>query len=250
MSVLEQFSEAVPYYDQYSAIQQHVFLHLLSHVPSKQYRYIVDIGSGTGAATAQMSQRYPDAEVVGIDASPKMVMWAQSHYANTRLRFVYGQAENLVLPYAPDLVFSNAVFQWIAQPELLLHTVYQQMRDSGALVFSSFGPDTYVELASAIRQVWGRPVITSASRFVTGEQLYGMLTRYFGQVHLSQHRYQRRFDSLADLLRSIKYTGTRGLPEGPKQWTPGLFREVESAYLARYRHIVTTYQVYYCDAQR
>jgi hypothetical protein len=79
--------------------------------------------------------------------------------------------------------------------------------------------------------------------------LHTLFHAHCQEVVLKQYRYQRQFDSLADLLRSIKHTGTRGLPEGPKNWTPGLFREVERAYLAQYRQIRATYQVFYCTAR-
>jgi trans-aconitate methyltransferase len=34
---------------------------------------ILDIGTGTGAAALELADRYPDAEVVGIDVSAEMV---------------------------------------------------------------------------------------------------------------------------------------------------------------------------------
>jgi len=248
--VVTQFSTAASQYDQYSGIQQRVFAQLVDMIPEGNYRQIVDIGSGTGAMTALLAKKYPDAAVVGVDAAPKMVMWAQQHYGNPRMHFVCSKMETVQFEMPPELLFSNATFQWMLHPEQALAHVVSQMAPGGQLAFSSFGPETYRELAGVIRHVWGHPVITSASQFCDGAALHAMFQQCCQDVVIKQYRYQRQFDGLADLLRSIKHTGTRGIPEGPKNWTPGLFREVERAYLAQYRHIRATYQVFYCTARR
>lgn len=247
--VVTQFSTAASQYDQYSGIQQRVFSQLSDMIPEGAYCQIVDIGSGTGAMTTLLAKKYPAATVVGVDAAPKMVMWAQDHYGNSRMHFVCSTMETVHLETPPDLVFSNATFQWVSQPDKALGHLVSQMAPGGQLAFSSFGPETYRELAMVIRHVWGHPVITSASQFCDGESLHTLFHAHCRDVAIRQYRYQCQFDSLADLLRSIKHTGTRGIPEGPKNWTPGLFREVERAYLAQYRRIRATYQVFYCTAR-
>jgi malonyl-CoA O-methyltransferase len=247
--VVRQFSDSATYYDRYSDIQRRVFDHLHALIPEFPYRQILDLGSGTGAMTALLATKHPEAMVTGVDVAPKMVMFAQSHYGNSRVHFECGRFESFCVENKADLVFSNATFQWVANPVATLTHVHDQMGPGAPLVLSSFGPETYRELATVIRQVWGHPVITSASQFLDGTALHACLSDCFETVQVQQCRYQRDFESLADLLRSIKHTGTRGLPEGPKHWTPGLFREVERAYLAHYRRIVATYQVYYCTAR-
>ena len=246
--VVSQFSTAASQYDQYSDIQQRVFAQLAEKIPAGPYRQIVDIGSGTGAMTALLGKRYPEATVVGVDVAPKMVMFAQQRYGSPRVHFVCSAMSRFQLETPANLLFSNATFQWVPHPKAALAHARSQLSPGAPLVLSSFGPETYRELATVIRQVWGYPVITSASQFLDGAALHACLSGCFENVQVMQYRYQREFASLADLFRSIKHTGTRGIPEGPKHWTPGLFREVGHAYLAHYRRIVATYQVFYCTA--
>ena len=247
--VASQFSAAAAHYDQHSDIQQRVFAQLVEKIPEGSYTHIVDMGSGTGAMTALLGKRYPEATVVGVDVAPKMVMFAQQRYGSPRMHFVCSEMAQFQLETPADLLFSNATFQWVSPPKAALAHAASQMAPRGQVVLSSFGPETYRELATVIRQVWGHPVITSAAQFLDGAALHAGLSDCFETVQVLQCRYQRNFESLADLLRSIKHTGTRGIPEGPKHWTPGLFREVERAYLAHYRRIVATYQVFYCTAR-
>lgn len=55
---------------------------------------ILDVGTGTGAAAFFLAERYPEAEVVGIDVSPEMIAQAEAKAAErgSRVRFVVADA--------------------------------------------------------------------------------------------------------------------------------------------------------------
>lgn len=61
-------------------------LELLSATPAR----ILDIGTGTGAAAFELADRYPNAEIVGIDVSHEMIAAARTRAAdlNSRVRFL------------------------------------------------------------------------------------------------------------------------------------------------------------------
>ncbi len=61
----------------------------LDRLPARPAR-ILDIGTGTGAAALELADRYPDAEVVGIDVSAEMVAQASAKAADlsSRVRFL------------------------------------------------------------------------------------------------------------------------------------------------------------------
>lgn len=40
------------------------------HAPCSNPKRILDVGCGTGRTTAQLAEKYPDAQVIGIDLSP------------------------------------------------------------------------------------------------------------------------------------------------------------------------------------
>jgi SAM-dependent methyltransferase len=61
----------------------------LDRLPATSNR-ILDIGTGTGAAAFELADRYPDADVVGIDVSAEMVAQARARAADrsSRVRFL------------------------------------------------------------------------------------------------------------------------------------------------------------------
>ncbi len=56
---------------------------------------VLDVATGTGDVAAELRTRYPDAEVVGLDASAKMLARAEGKLAHTRVRLVHGDASAL-----------------------------------------------------------------------------------------------------------------------------------------------------------
>ena len=52
------------------------FVDLLSRVHAADPRLVVDLGCGPGQLTASLAQRWPDAQIVGLDSSPEMIMRA------------------------------------------------------------------------------------------------------------------------------------------------------------------------------
>ena len=48
-------------------------------------RRVLELGVGTGETTRRLLERYPDAEVTGLDAQPEMVFHAREHGISVRL---------------------------------------------------------------------------------------------------------------------------------------------------------------------
>ena len=84
---------------------------LLAQVPLTQVRRAVDVGCGPANSTELLAQRYPDAEIVGLDNSPAMLEAARRR--QPRLRFESADANDWTPHTDVDLVFANATYQWI-----------------------------------------------------------------------------------------------------------------------------------------
>jgi malonyl-CoA O-methyltransferase len=109
---------------------------------------ILDVGSGPGRASGVMKGRWPKAEVVAMDIALPMLGEVPRHTRFWRpVRRVCGEAASL--PFADasfDVVFSNMCGQWVPDLPEALSEFRRVLKPEGLLLFTSFGPDTLVEL--------------------------------------------------------------------------------------------------------
>ncbi|HEU5476993.1 MAG TPA: class I SAM-dependent methyltransferase, partial [Gaiellaceae bacterium] len=118
-------------------------------------RRVLDLGTGTGVVAFALAERYPEAEVVGIDLSPGMIGEARRKVPpplGGRLRFEVGDASALACPdgYFDLVVLSNMIpfFDELARV----------VAPQGTLVFSfSRGDETPIYVApERLREELGR----------------------------------------------------------------------------------------------
>ena len=150
----------------------------------------------------------------GVDISEAMVRVARRGIDDPRARFAVADAEEIAAG-SYDLVTSNAVFQWLLSLRRTLARMASLLRGGGLLTFSFFGPETYAELDAALRAANVRRGERDGSRvaaaaFHSREEISTALSAVFPRWDVAERRYHQGFPTLADLLRSIRYTGTRG----------------------------------------
>ncbi len=210
---------------------------------------ILEPGCGTGLYTRMLLDAFRGASVFGVDISEAMVRVAKRGIDDARARFAVADAEEIATG-SYDLVTSNAAFQWFLSLPRTLVRMASLLPGGGLLTFSFFGPETYAELdaalrASALRCGANDGARVAAAAFHSREEISDALSAAFPRWDVAERRYHQEFPTLADLLRSIRYTGTRGGGAG-ESWSPGMLTRVEEAYRERDGGIKATYQVFLC----
>jgi trans-aconitate 2-methyltransferase len=109
-------------------------LDLLARVPDAPLAapLAVDLGCGTGSATRLIGARWPDAEVVGVDASPSM-LGSEPAPGRPRLRFEQADIAHWRAPAPAGLIFSNAALHWLDDHAALWPALLAQLAPGGVL---------------------------------------------------------------------------------------------------------------------
>ena len=104
---------------------------LLAQVPLDSPRRVVDLGCGPGNSTELLVERFPHAEVIGIDSSPDMVRQAREQLP--RCAFIEGDLSTWMPAQETNLLFGNAVFHWVPDHPKVLARLLKSLPPAGVL---------------------------------------------------------------------------------------------------------------------
>ena len=106
-------------------------LELMARIPVERPDRIVDLGCGTGHITRLLAERWPEAEVTGIDSSAEML--AEAGAAPSEIRWKLADITEWEPEHSFDLVFANASLHWIEAHEVLFARLMGMVSSGGCL---------------------------------------------------------------------------------------------------------------------
>jgi trans-aconitate 2-methyltransferase len=121
---------------------------LLAHVPLQRPRRVVDLGCGPGNSTALLVERFPHAEIVGLDSSPNMLREARERLPGCR--FIEADMTTWLPAPETDLLFANAAFQWVPDHPQVMRRLLEALPPGGVLAAQM--PDNTQEPATALQR--------------------------------------------------------------------------------------------------
>jgi trans-aconitate 2-methyltransferase len=124
-------------YQRFADQRSRPFFDLVARIGAADPGYVADLGCGPGNLTAALAERWPRAEITGVDNSPEMIEAASAAagVAPGRLSFVLADVRGWQPPRAPDVLVSNAVLQWVPDHLDVLTRWAGMLRPGGWLAF-------------------------------------------------------------------------------------------------------------------
>lgn len=242
------FSKHARQYDSYSAIQELCARELVSKIDKNDFRSILDIGCGTGCWTELLKEKFPLAEIKAVDISYEMIKIAQEKLRDSRIRFIKVDGEEIDFDEEFDLISSNAVFHWFVNLKEALLKYRCLLKERGVILFSFFGPRTFFELERSLKKTFAGDISISSSGFPGRREIEKLLAGFFKEAETEERLYRETYSSLRELLKRIKYTGTKGMgiTDSNSLWTPKAMAGLERDYRDLFKDINVTYQVFFC----
>lgn len=113
---------------------------LQQYISKNPNQRILDIGCGPGNLTKELQPL--GSFVLGIDSSEQLINQAQTSYPDVKFQVMDALEINYDKEW--DIIFSNAVFHWIENQDLLLDNIYKALKPNGRLI-CEFGECRNVE---------------------------------------------------------------------------------------------------------
>jgi malonyl-CoA O-methyltransferase len=249
-ALAQSFDRASGSYDAAAALQLRVRNELMSRLDDFKLvpAAILDLGAGTGHAARALKRRYAGAAVVAVDIAAGMLERAKDQSRWLR-RFERVRADAYSLPFRDgsfDLVFSSLMLQWCDDLDAVFGEIARVLKPGGALVFSTFGPDTLLEL----RESWRASDAPGnhVNHFFDAPSL-GTALMHAGLAEpvLDVDRIVMEYDDVIALMRELKAIGAHNVTRGRARGLTGRKRlaAMTQAYeaLRRDGKLPATYEV-------
>ncbi|MCF6766059.1 methyltransferase domain-containing protein [Thiotrichales bacterium 19S3-7] len=117
-------------YSQFLELRTKPARDLISAIPSNfQPKTIYDLGCGPGNSTILLQERWPEANIIGIDSSLDMIKKAQQSYPN--ISFLEGDIASFSPNNKIDCFIANASLQWLDNHESLFPNLFNTLIPGG-----------------------------------------------------------------------------------------------------------------------
>ncbi len=204
----------VAQYLQFGSHRLRPALDLLARVNHDGPRHIADLGCGSGEVTRIIAERWPDAEVVGVDSSQTML--ARAAESPSRVRWEHRDVLDWQPDHPPDLIYSNAALQWLDDHTTLFPRLVQNLAPGGVIAVQmplSWGEPSHRAIRETLAHLdLGTPELRAKldRRPVADARAYGeMLVPLVSHLDVWETRYHQILEGSDPVVQWVRGTALR-----------------------------------------
>lgn len=237
--------------DQYLKFADHRLrpsLELLARVPLTAPRVVYDLGCGAGEQARLMAESWPDATVCGVDSSREMLQTASAEPG--RVTWVEADVRTWQPAEPPDLIYSNAAFQWVDGHHELFPRLVSLLAPGGCLAVQmplSWGMPSHRLMRQTLEDggPGGTPLGTEelrrrvARKWVDdADEYYDLLVGQTATIDVWETEYLQILQGADPVLEWVKGSGLRPILNGLGEADRATYlveyaRRLRAAYPAR-----------------
>ncbi|KTD55694.1 trans-aconitate methyltransferase [Legionella santicrucis] len=233
-------------YSQFLELRTRPALDLLNAIPSSfQPKIVYDLGCGPGNSSILLKQRWPSAEIIGIDSSADMLNKARSTYAD--IEFIQGDIAHFSPPEKIDCIFANASLQWLSEHRSLIPKLLGLLNSGGILAIqmpNNFHLPTHQVIIKLLQthHEW-RPFL---KQLIYGElskplyhlpSYYDLLSASSYTVHLWETIYYQEMEHFQAIFDWVKGTGLRPILTSMNEMDVQLFSKKYIQEISKKYHL-------------
>jgi len=220
------FSKSAEHYDEVAVLQRETGQRLIDRMDMIKFQptMILDLGAGTGVATAALAKKFKKAQIYALDfALPMLIKTRKRGSWLRRPRCICGDMEQLPLvDQSVDFIYSNAALQWSNDLEKTFREFKRVLKPGGLLLFTTFGPDTLYELRDSWAAVDGATHVTPfPDMHDVGD---AMMRAGLATPVMDIDRMALTYESVSALMKDLKRLGAHNVAQSRQRGLTGKSR--------------------------
>lgn len=211
--ICKAFGKQAPAYEQYAVAQTEIGLRLFERLNYLKINpsYVLDAGCGTGFFTEKLKKYYSKSIVAGLDLVPDMLQMARQKQGwFHKWPLIAGDMQQL--PFESntfDLIFANQAIHWAPSLSSVLKEFNRVLRPGGCLMFTTLGPDTFLELQQSWQTV---NQFAHINDFRDMHEIGDMLMEQrFQEPVMDMEMLTLHYPDVWSLVKSLKAQGVRNI---------------------------------------